>query len=699
VRVLAGETLVAPDMPFILPSGGGCGWFSAVYSPHYNEAGRIVGVIGIVRDVTDRRRIEDTLHASEEKYRLLVENAKEVIYIAQDARICFINRAVENVTGYAPDELVGRSFAELVHPDERDTVIERDHRRIHVETPVRRDIVRIQTKDKDVRWMEVNSVLIEWQGRPATLNFLNDITQRRQLDEARRISEERFRAIYENAPLAFVMWGNKYQVSDWNHKAEELFGWSKSEVLGRNFFDFMVPKSLHAHVMGVVGGTLEHGIATHEISRNLTQDGGMVWCEWVNIPMKDSEGRVVSVLALALDATERLRAEERLHEAQKMDAMGRLAGGVAHDFNNLLMIIGGYAEMLRKKLPEGSPDIPRVEGIREAAQRASVLTQQLLAFGRKQTIHPRPICFNAVVHDNEEMLRGLLDENMSLDLQLDPGLGFVLMDPRQVSQILINMVMNARDAMMPRGGKLTLDASNVDLAGNLSHGMTAGPYIQIRFADQGRGMSREVMEHLFEPFFTTKGRDTGGGLGLSSVYGMVTQAHGRIFVESEEGHGATFILLLPRCEPSLEGQATALPEEGEGVGGAESILLVEDELRVREFVTEILRAAGYRVTAASGAQEALELIHDHAGDFRLLLSDVVMPGMSGTKFARMILEKHPGIAVILMSGYTEGGEAEELIRERDVTFLAKPVASATLLRSVRRVLDQAAPLVSNREKE
>jgi signal transduction histidine kinase/CheY-like chemotaxis protein len=378
--------------------------------------------------------------------------------------------------------------------------------------------------------------------------------------------------------------------------------------------------------------------------------------------------------------------ENNLRQSQKLEAIGQLAGGVAHDFNNLLTVIGGYSSMLLGKLPPESPHRPSIEEIKRAGERAGALTRQLLAFSRKQILQPRVLDLNVVVTDLEKMVRRLIGEDIDLLTITSPALGKVKADPGQIEQVLLNLIVNARDAM-PKGGKLTIETRNVEHSEEyaLRHAAVPGTYIMLTVSDTGCGMDAAVKPRIFEPFFTTKGTGKGTGLGLATVYGIVKQSGGNIGVYSEVGLGSTFKVWLPRVDMIVETDDEAIPKSIPK--GTETVLLVEDEDQVRAIVKEILELQGYHVVAAANGEEALTISQDLKLDINMMITDVVMPQMSGRELAERVIALRPGLPVLFISGYTDDAIVRHGLLDEKLNFLQKPFDSATVARKVREMLD------------
>jgi signal transduction histidine kinase len=408
--------------------------------------------------------------------------------------------------------------------------------------------------------------------------------------------------------------------------------------------------------------------------------------------LKQQPARLASAVRRALHDTEvrreRVQLEQQLRQSQKMEAIGSLAGGIAHDFNNLLTVINGYSELLLQTLSASDPQRDNVVQIKEAGGRAASLTRQLLAFSRRQVLEPKVLDLNAVVTNLDKMLQRLLGEDIDLAPILKPGLGRVKADPGQIEQVIMNLAVNARDAMSD-GGKLTIETANADLDGQYTAQhitVPPGPHVMLAVSDTGHGMDAETQQRIFEPFFTTKGPGKGTGLGLATVYGIVKQSGGFIWVYSEPGKGTTFKIYLPRVEE------TALSIEprmalNESLRGSETVLLAEDHENVRKLVASILKSNGYTVLEASNGAEALQLCEQHPEPIHLLISDVVMPVMSGRETASKMVARHPNLKVLFFSGYTDDAIVRHGIMEAGIAYLQKPFTPNVLLRKVREVLE------------
>jgi len=515
----------------------------------------------------------------------------------------------------------------------------------------------------------------------------SQVDEFRRAEEALRRTEEEYRTLAENSPDRIARFDKHLRHVYVNAAAARAGRLSASEYFGKTIAESGVPEPAAGQWEQSIRRVLETGQLIDAEDAFPTPDG-LRYFHTRLTPELAQDGSVYSVLSVARDVTERRSLEAQLLQAQKMEAVGRLAGGVAHDFNNVLTAIMGYSELALDALPEEHPEHNHIEEIRNAGERAAALTRQLLAFSRKQILQPEVLCLNEVVSGMTKMLRRMIPEDVELVAVLDPALDRVKLDPVQMEQVLMNLAVNARDAM-PKGGKLTLETANaeLDVAYTKSHPeVQPGHYVMLAVSDTGCGMDRETQARIFEPFFTTKEKSKGTGLGLSTVYGIVKQSGGSIFVYSEPGKGTAFKIYLPRVEEVLEPQrASAGPRELPK--GTETVLVAEDDETIRRMIYEILQYAGYAVLEAGRGEEALRLAGEHAGPIHLLITDMVMPGMGGRDLARRLAALRPGVRVLYVSGYTDDAIVRHGVLESGLAFLQKPFKPEALLLKVRETLD------------
>jgi two-component system cell cycle sensor histidine kinase/response regulator CckA len=499
--------------------------------------------------------------------------------------------------------------------------------------------------------------------------------------------------VIEHLPtMVFVKEADELRFEYFNQAGEELLGISRETLLGKNDHDFF-PKEQADFFVDKDRKVLERGTVEDIPEEPIETGRGRRWLHTRKIPIRDAMGRPRHLLGVSIDITEQKLAtdklQDQLRQAQKMEAIGRLAGGVAHDFNNLLSVIMGYASLAIDGMNEGDPLRSQLDEVLGASERARDLTRQLLAFSRQQVLEPRIVDLNRVIGQLERMLERLIGEDVELIAVKAPDLGQVLVDPSQMEQIVMNLVVNARDAM-PKGGKLTIETANVDLDeayASEHENVTAGPHVMLAVVDTGHGMDRATQARIFEPFFTTKEVGRGTGLGLSTVFGVVRQSGGHVYVYSEPGKGAAFKVYFPRVtgtEPVLQAHRAVAPRSS-----LETVLVLEDEAQVRRVVVAMLQRGGYRVIEATRAEEALEAASDPSRTIDLLLTDIVMPGMSGPEVVKRIREIRPNLKAICMSGYTDETVFRHGILESGIAFLQKPITPDSLRQKVRGVLDEA----------
>jgi PAS domain S-box-containing protein len=510
--------------------------------------------------------------------------------------------------------------------------------------------------------------------------------EREEAESAARQIEQRFRDLFENTKDVLFTLDLNGNITALNRSGEELLGLSRSEALKLNIKSIVAPEhqtTCHEMMQRILDGEpLQH----FEINL-IGKDGRKVIFE-ASARLIQFGGKKEGVQGIARDVTERRHLENISRQSQKFEAIGRFSGGLAHDFNNLLCVISGHAEVLSERLDPTDSVINHVHQIKKAADSAAALTRQLLAFSCKQVIHPRTMALNSIILETGKLLGRLIGEHIIFVTALDPALGHVRVDPVQVEQVLMNLVLNARDAMT-QGGKLTIETSNVSLDENQKskHSyVPAGNYVQVSVTDTGCGMTEETLSRIFEPFYTTKERGKGTGLGLATVYGIIKQSGGFIWVYSELGHGTSFKIYLPRVDTPLTPLRPSKPLKGVQTG-TETVLLVEDAEPLRTLTKEILERSGYIVLEAANGIEAIEVANNSHAAIDLLLTDVIMPNMGGERLAAELLRIRPSLKVLYMSGYPNDGMAWSGTLASAVALLEKPFTREILMRRLRQVLD------------
>ncbi len=621
------------------------------------------------------------------RYRVLLEQTQEAVAVSVNGRVAYANPACVEMFGYQKS-LVGVPVTIFFPPSSREQVEEFvRHRDAGRTAPELYEAVGLRG-DGTTFAVELHVTPVDFEGQPASQAILRDITGRKRMEAEVRESEERYRLLFERNLAGVYRSTPDGRLLECNRAFAQMMGYgSPAEAMAQSGPAFHAnPEAREAFLDRL----RREGSLVNFERQGRRKDGSLIWIvENVSLLASDPDGEEI-LLGTVFDMTERRRLEEQLLQSQKMEAIGRLAGGIAHDFNNLLTAVAGYSELLLRELPEGDPRRESAEEIRQAGSRAAGLTQQLLAFSRRQVLEPRVLDLNAVISGMERMLRRVIGEDVELMTALDPELWRAKADPGQIEQAILNLVVNARDAM-PRGGRLTLETANVELDDKFAGHYTSiqpGPHVMLAVSDTGVGMDEELQSRLFEPFFTTKEQGKGTGLGLSTTYGIVKQSGGSIWVYSEPGHGTTFKIYLPRCEEPLEERAAAAPVR-EAAPGTETILLVEDEPEVRRLVEKLLRLKGYRVLSAGGPSDALAISKRHEAPIELMLTDVIMPEMNGRELARVLGASRPRMRVLYMSGYTDAAMSQQGILPPGTAFLSKPFTPEALARKVREVLDAA----------
>src|SRR5271169_2082400 len=552
----------------------------------------------------------------------ITEGTTDAVFVKDlQGRYLMINSAGARYLGRSIAEAMGKDASELFSPESGRRIMERDRAVLQSgetctfeEVGVAAGVARTYLSTKGP-YRDANGQVI------GVLGISRDISDRKRAEEAIHKSEQRLRIHAEHTPLAVIEWDLQFCVAAWNAAAERIFGYSHEEAMGRHA-SFIVPAAVRRHVDEVGKGLLAQKGETRSTNENTTKDGRTISCEWYNTPLVDENGRVLGVASLVEDITERVALEAKLQQSKKMEAIGRLAGGVAHDFNNLLTVIIGYSQILADGVPAPSRLKEATTQIRSAADRAAGITRQLLAFSRKSILSPRVIDLNDVMMNLDTMLRRLIGEDIEILTVPGRDLGTVKADPGQVEQVIMNLVVNARDAM-PSGGKLTLETENAELdeAYARDHApVQPGRYVMLAVSDTGTGMTADTQAHIFEPFFTTKEVGKGTGLGLSTVYGIVKQSGGYIWVYSEPDQGSTFKIYFPRMDQPVEAVG-AEKRPARIQRGTETILLVEDEEQLRQLISTVLGECGYKVLSAAGTAEGLALCRSNHHDIRLLVTD------------------------------------------------------------------------------
>ncbi len=651
-----------------------------------------------VQDITARRKADDTQRESDEKLRIAFENAPTGMSVIEpDGRFLAVNPMLCQMCGYSAEELLSATIELITHPDD----VERS--KLWIRKLISGDLSepemekRYVHRDGHVVWGLVRARWVRnLDGSPrCAVAHIQDVTERRRTEQILRENERQLREAHEIAQMGHWQLGLPSRAMLWGPGVFRLFELDPgtSAASFERFMAFVHPEDREL-VASRCPASQPEAASCDLVHRLMLPDGRVKHVRRICRAERDPTGSTVRVSGILQDVTtlkqaeeERARLEERLRRTQKIEAIGLLAGGVAHDFNNLLTAIGGNASLALRRLAPVDPSYACLIEIDRAVESAANLTRQMLAFSRQQIIVPKVLNLNDVIGRLEKMLQRLLGEDLEVATVLDRDLGQVRIDPGQLEQIILNLAVNARDAMAG-GGRLTIATANTTLDADYCsrHGnVQPGEYVRLTVSDSGVGMSDEVKARLFEPFFTTKEQGRGTGLGLAMVYGAVRQNNGQIDVASEAGRGTTFTIYIPRVDEPPEQETSAAAS---GVpGGSETIVLVEDDARVRSLALRVLTQQGYRVSAFSTGEEALLGTRDKDDPVHLLITDVIMPGMNGRVLADSLKRLRPGLKVLFTSGYSQDVIAHHGVLHPGIEFLAKPYSVATLAARAREVLD------------
>jgi PAS domain S-box-containing protein len=669
----------------VRPDGEIC-WIESWGHAFLDSSGKPVRILGVVRDITEQRWME------QEKQKLVevVQNSPEFIGIATpDGQVLFVNRAGQ--------ELVGIESAERVSPTMIfDYLSSSDLSRFRQEIlpvvlsgkPWGGELLLKHSRTGEMIPVEMRAFPIsDARGEVIAIASLGrDIRERRLRDETLRLAEEKYRGIFDNAVFGIFQSTPEGRYQSVNPALARIFGYDSPQEMITMVTDIERQEYVNPDRRRELMRLLEEQGSVHNFALEIyKKDGSRGWGSLSARAARDERGKLIYYEGMYEDISERKQLEAQYQQAQKMEVVGRLAGGVAHDFNNILAVILSYCELTMDTADLTPRAARNTAHIRKAAERAASLTKQLLAFSRKQVVYPRVLDLNKVVHSSSDMIKRMVAEDITFSFKAYPDLGMVNADPGQIEQILMNLCLNARDAM-PTGGMITIETNNVNLDENFVQqhsSMVPGLYVMLLVADTGGGIAKENLPHIFEPFFTTKGPGKGTGLGLATVYGIVKQSGGYIWVDSELNEGTVFKMYFPRVH-EIENAAEA-ESEGETKGGTETILLVEDEAALSEVTAALLERGGYKVLKAESPATALALSHAMVERIDLVITDVIMPNMSGVELGTRLRGLRPGLRLLFMSGYA-GDQLKDYVLSPEIAFLEKPFTKQSLLKKVWSVL-------------
>lgn len=668
-------------------------FFESFSAPIKDEENRYFGRVWFLRDITERKRTETALIESEDNYRDIVENSQELI-CTHDLRgnILSVNKKVEEAIGFSREKLGELNLSDILLPD---TVAGLDNYLKEISTKgVAKGIMYVKDRFGETRiWEYDNSLRTEGVAEPIVRGMAIDISERKRAEDNLRESEARFRNVADTAPVWIWIAGVNKQLAYANKTFLDFTG---------NTLEYEVEngwKNIHLDDLEAARKIYYEAFDRREEYRveyrHRRYDGEYRWVLLIGVPRWTPSGNFLGYIGSGIDIHEGrvsediLRStEEKLRQSQKLESVGRLAGGIAHDFNNMLTAIIGYSELSLRKLESHDPLTHNLEEIKKAAERSASLTSQLLAFSRQQVLKPKIVAFNELITDTFKMLQRLIGENIQLNVNLDPKVGTIKADPGQLTQVVVNLAVNARDAM-PHGGSLMIRTEKIKYSEKIpvnSDIEVAENYVLLTVQDTGSGIQAEHLENIFEPFYTTKEIGKGTGLGLATVYGIIKQSSGEIAVESKLGVGTTFKIYFPCVEQEVTAEDELVPVMP-SFKGHETILIIEDEQMVRDLTRRILEAEGYKIIVAENGKIAIEIVKRKKGKIDLVITDVVMPEMSGTEFSRIVKEIFPELPILFTSGYSEDKSFFEDLRDVNAMFLSKPYVSATLIGKVREFLD------------
>ncbi len=664
----------------------------------------------MARPFSDHEQLPPSLSAKTMAEALLSSDLLEtlpdaIVAVDRDGTIVQLNSQTQALFGYTRDELIGQKIEILVPESYRRQ--HHQHRQNFAETPKTRrmgadlDLYGRRRNGSEFP-VEISLSPVATENGMFVLSAIRDISERKRIaEELRRANEElhrrtaeqlgeyrsRLALIIDSSEDAIVGKGLDGIITSWNKGAERIYGYTPEEAIGKHI-SLLVPSDRPDEIPEILRKIRGGESIEHYESERVTKDGRHLDVSISVSPLRDAKGDVIGASAIARDITAQKRAEHQLHQSQKMEAIGRLAGGVAHDFNNILGIIRACTEFLRDRIDSAAESSPYVENIKKAIERGSSLTRQLLAFSRSSAIQPRVLDLNERLKDVSKLLRPLMGDDVEILVVSKSPAAVVEADPGQLDQIVVNLAVNARDAM-PHGGKFILETGAVkfDVAFAEQHQpVEAGKYVMLAVSDTGNGMDKATVSRIFEPFFTTKEAGKGTGLGLATVYGIVKQSAGHILVYSEPGHGTTFKIYLPNADHKIGLESKPEVETVSPKRQGASILLVEDDEIMRSLTRQVLEEHGYAVVEADDGKSALEWAESHPGPIDLLLTDVVMRRMSGPELVDRLSASHPNLKVVYMSGYTGELMAEREVLTRGITLLEKPFSRTALLNTIHTTL-------------